>query len=144
MLQRFCENFQYAGLLNRGAKEPNPYIRLALASAFCLGGFAFNIHRTLKFFNPLLSETYEYVDNDLNFRFIGEQVSHHPAISTCYAEGEGYTFYTNSNSAYKFMLMKGSLEFTPLSRSYISFENFNETITHSKPYIDLLEDLINF
>jgi oxysterol-binding protein-related protein 3/6/7 len=133
MLQRFCENFQYAGLLNRAAKDSNPYLRMALVSAFCVGGFAFNVNRTLKFFNPLLSETYEYVDNDLNFRYFGEQVSHHPAITACYAEGDGYTFYTNSNSAYKFLLMKGCLEFYPLGRSYITFENFNETITYTKP-----------
>ena len=132
-LQRFCESFQYADLLNRGAKEPNPYIRLALCAAFCIGGFAFNINRTLKFFNPLLSETYEYIDNDLNFRYFGEQVSHHPAITACYAEGEGYTYHANSNSAYKFMLMKGSLEFKPLGRTYITFDNFNETITYTKP-----------
>ncbi len=134
MLQRFCECFQYAALLNRAAKDPNPYIRMALCAAFTISSFAFNIYRTLKFFNPLLSETYEYIDNDLNFRFFAEQVSHHPAITACFAEGEGYTFYANSNSAYKFMLLKGCLEFTPLGKSYHTFENFNnEVISISKP-----------
>jgi len=132
-LQRFCEGFQYADLLNRGAKEPNPYIRLALCAAFCLGAFAFNINRTLKFFNPLLTETYEYIDNDLNFRYYAEQVSHHPAISASYAEGEGYTYHSNSNATYKFQLLKGCLNFTPLGRTYITFDNFNETISYTKP-----------
>lgn len=119
--------------MNRGAKDPNPYIRLATCAAFAMGSFAINIYRTLKFFNPLLSETYEYIDNDLNFRFFAEQVSHHPAISACYAEGDGFTFYSNSHSSYKFILMKGCMEFTPLGKSYFTFDNFNETITVIKP-----------
>lgn len=134
MLQRFCENFHYASLLNRAAKEPNPHIRLALTSAFCISSFAFNIYRTLKFFNPLLTETYEYIDNDLNFRFIGEQVSHHPAISAYYAEGDGYYTYGNSNSSYKFQILKGSLEFTPLGKTYVHLDNFNETLSYIKPH----------
>jgi len=82
----------------------------------------------------LLSETYEYIDNDLNFRYFAEQVSHHPAITACYAEGESYTYHGNSNAAYKFMLMRGCLEFTPLGRTYITFEKFNETISYTKPH----------
>jgi len=36
MLQRCCESFQYAGLLNRAANDPNPHIRLASCAAFCV------------------------------------------------------------------------------------------------------------
>jgi hypothetical protein len=133
MLQRNCEPLQYAYLLNRASKEQNPYIRLALISAFGISGYAFNIHRTLKFFNPLLSETYEYVDNKLNLRYFSEQVSHHPAISACYCEGDGYEYYNNSHSSYKFHLMKGCLEFSPLGRTFINLKNFNETITFTRP-----------
>jgi hypothetical protein len=133
MLQRFCEPFQYAAVLNRSAKEPNPYIRLALCAAFSMGSIAINIYRTLKFFNPLLSETYENIDNDLNFRYFAEQVSHHPSITACYGEGDGYTYYANSLSDYKFQLMKGCLVFTSLGKTYYTFENFNEVITIVKP-----------
>ena len=59
-------------------------------------------------------ETYEYIDNDLEFRFYAEQVSHHPAISACYVEGNGYNFSTNSHSKSNFLLTKGALEFQNL------------------------------
>ena len=133
MLQRLCENFQYAECLNRAAKDEDQYIRLALIGAFGVGGYALNIHRTLKFFNPLLSETYEYIDNNLKFRYFAEQVSHHPAISACYAEGEGYTIYTNTNAVSKFKIMNGSLEFHPIGKTYVNLDKFNEVITFTKP-----------
>jgi hypothetical protein len=133
MLQRLCENFQYAELLNRAANEPDRFIRLALVAAFQVGGYAMNIYRILKFFNPLLSETYEYIDNDMGFRYVAEQVSHHPAISACYAEGEGYNFYTNTNAESKFHLMKGCLEFHPIGRTFVNFTKFNDQVTYTKP-----------
>ena len=119
--------------MNSAAKDPNPYKRLALVGAFCIGGYALNIYRTLKFFNPMLSETYEYIDNDLNFRYYAEQVSHHPAISACYVEGDGFKYYTNTNAESKFLFSKGALEFQPIGRTFVNFSNFNETITFNKP-----------
>ena len=38
--------------------------------------------RTKKPFNPMLGETYELVTED--FKFISEQVSHHPPVSACH------------------------------------------------------------
>ena len=133
MLQRFCEPFQYAGLLNRAANDPNPRIRLALSAAFCICGFAYSINRTLKFFNPVLGETFEYIDNDLEFRYFGEQVSHHPAISAMFAEGHDWELYANTNAKSKFDLVGNSLEFAPIGRTHIKFFKYNEQISYSKP-----------
>jgi hypothetical protein len=133
MLQRLCENFQYAKLLNRAALEQNPYIRLALIGAFGISAFSLNPKRTLKFFNPLLGETYEYVDNEMHFRYFAEQVSHHPAISACHAEGENWVYYGNTNLKSQFKLMKSMLEFHPISRIYITLKTFDEQISMSKP-----------
>jgi hypothetical protein len=133
MLQRLCENMQYASLLNRAASDPDRYIRMALVAGFQIGGYAMNIYRILKFFNPLLSETYEYIDNELGFRYVAEQVSHHPAISACYAEGDGFHFYTNTNAESKFLIMKGCLEFQPIGRTHINFDKFNDKISFTKP-----------
>ena len=41
MLQRLCENFQYAKCLNQAAISTNPAMRLAYIAAFAVGGFAF-------------------------------------------------------------------------------------------------------
>lgn len=132
-LQRLCENFQYAEILKRAGKENNSSKRLALVAAFALGGFSMNVHRTLKPFNPLLGETYEYVDKDLGFRYFAEQVSHHPPISSCYVESDDYILYTNSNAKSTFSLSKGALEFHPTGRTFIVFNKFNETISLTKP-----------
>lgn len=134
MLQKLCENFQYAYVLNNAAQEPNSYIRLALSATFCIGGFTMNVRRAAKYFNPLLGETFEYVDNTLGYRFFSEQVSHHPAISACFAEGKDWTFYANSNALTKFIIT-GALDIVNLGKSYINFPNFNETVAYTKPMI---------
>jgi len=133
MLQRFAEPFQYARLLNRASKDQNPHIRLALCAAFCTSGFAFSKDRTLKFFNPVLGETYELVDNEIGFRYFGEQVSHHPAISAMFSEGDGWELYANTNAKSKFDLIANCLEFAPIGRTHIKFSDFNEQISYSKP-----------
>ena len=133
-LQKFCEPFQYAHLLNSGAQEPNPYIRLAKSAAFCIGQFVLNNGRQSKFFNPLLYETYEYVDNEQNFRYMSEQVSHHPAISAYYAEGEGWNIYANTNSIIKFMIT-GKLIVDALGKTYITYENYNDVNAFTRPKV---------
>ncbi len=132
MLQKLCENFQYADLLNKAAKDPNPYMRLAYVACFNIGGFTMNIHRAKKLFNPILFETYEYIDNNLNYRFFSEQVSHHPAISAFFAEGEGWNIYSNNNSKQKISLT-GSIEVKNLEKTYLNFTNFSEEINYTKP-----------
>lgn len=132
MLQKLCENFQYAAVLNEASKEPNPYLRLAYCACFCIGGFTMNTKRAKKFFNPLLFETFEYIDNTLNYRYFAEQVSHHPAISACYAEGDGWKFFTNNNAIIKFMLT-GKMEVNNVGRCYVHFHRFNDNIVFTKP-----------
>ena len=132
MLEKLCENFQYASVLNSAAVDPNPYMRLAYCACFCIGGFTMNPYRAKKYFNPLLFETYEYIDNKLNYRFFAEQVSHHPAISACYAEGAGWSFFTNNNAIIKF-LISGKMEVNNVGRCYVHFDNFNEDIVFNKP-----------
>ena len=133
-LQKFCEPFQYAHLLNTAANEPNPYIRLAKSACFCIGQFVMNNGRQAKFFNPLLYETYEYVDNEQNFRYMSEQVSHHPAISAYYAEGDGWNIFANTNSIIKFIIT-GRLEVNALGRTYITYENYNDVNSFTKPKV---------
>ena len=46
-------------------------------------------------FNPLLGETYELVNK--NIEFISEQVSHHPPITANYCRGKNEKFVIWSN-----------------------------------------------
>lgn len=123
MLQKMCENFENAYILNKAAKEKDPYIRLAYVATFCVSMHSLNPQRVTKFFNPLLGETFEYVDNEQNFRYFAEQVSHHPAITACYVEGDGYKFYSNTNVKTHFKLFKNSLEFHMQSCPHVKFDD---------------------
>ena len=134
MLQRLCETFRFADLLNLAAKEKNPHIRLAYVAAFCVCGYKLHSSRLTKFFNPVLGETFEYVDNKLNFRYFAEQVSHHPAISAMHCEGDGWVIYANTNAKAVFNLFGNALEIDPIGRTFVKFfDHDDELISITKP-----------
>ncbi|OQV19046.1 Oxysterol-binding protein-related protein 3 [Hypsibius exemplaris] len=87
MLQRLCEEMEYCELLDKAADCIDPVERMTLVATFAISGFASAYYRaSTKPFNPLLGETYECIREDKGFRYVGEQVSHHPPISACHAE----------------------------------------------------------
>ena len=87
-LQRLAEVMQYAELLDKAAAADDPEDRIAYIGAFVVAGLSPNFCRLSKPFNPLLLETFE-LERD-GYRFVAEQVSHHPPISALYAEGENF------------------------------------------------------
>ncbi|XP_055347051.1 oxysterol-binding protein-related protein 3-like isoform X2 [Paramacrobiotus metropolitanus] len=87
MLQRLAEELEYCELLDRAADCADPVERMTLVATFAVSGFASTFYRaSTKPFNPILGETYECVREDKGFRYVAEQVSHHPPISACHAE----------------------------------------------------------
>ena len=86
---------KYDYLLDEAAKCPDPTRRLALSAIHAIAGFNDIKNRHKKQFNPILGETYELVSD--NYRFISEQISHHPPISAMLVEGKAYkvTAYTH-------------------------------------------------
>jgi hypothetical protein len=46
------------------------------------------------------SETFEYVRLDREYRYVSEQVSHHPPISACWAEGPRWRYYGEERTNY--------------------------------------------
>lgn len=133
-LQKFCEPLQYGYLLNQAAKERNRYLRLCYTAIFNIGQFVLNNGRQTKYFNPLLFETFEYVDNEQNLRYFAEQVSHHPAISAFYAEGEGWNMYGNTNASINFRIT-GKLDVEAPGRSYVTYTDFSDKVSFTKPTI---------
>eukprot|EP01118_Nematostelium_gracile_P019472 TRINITY_DN9032_c0_g1_i1.p1 TRINITY_DN9032_c0_g1~~TRINITY_DN9032_c0_g1_i1.p1 ORF type:complete len:483 (-),score=130.09 TRINITY_DN9032_c0_g1_i1:22-1392(-) len=101
-LMRLCEQMQYSELLDRAAASDNSIERLTLISTFAISLYTV-AERIGKPFNPLLGETYEYVDPQRdNFRFLGEQVSHHPPIGACHCETNSWIFWEAQNLKSKF------------------------------------------
>ncbi|XP_050297078.1 oxysterol-binding protein-related protein 3-like isoform X2 [Anthonomus grandis grandis] len=112
-LQRLCEELEYSELLDRAAITEDPYERMVQIAAFAVSAYASTLSRAgNKPFNPLLGETYECIREDRGFRFIAEQVSHHPPVSACYAESSNFTFWQDARIKTKFW--GKSMEFQPV------------------------------
>lgn len=73
--------------------ESDPHRRIAFVAAFAMSNYSSTIGRIAKPFNPMLGETFEYVRLDKNYRYYSEQVSHHPPVSACWAEGQDWRYY---------------------------------------------------
>lgn len=77
---------------------------------FAASGLSATINRVKKPFNPILGETYEFACP--KFKYISEQVSHHPPISVGYAENEHFEFLSDNNVTTSFW--GKSITVTPL------------------------------
>ncbi|KAJ0058626.1 hypothetical protein NL108_018008 [Boleophthalmus pectinirostris] len=103
LLQRVSEELEYSELLDTANHTDDPYIRMVYVAAFSISGYAWASWRNrYKPFNPVLGETYESVREDRGFRYVSEQVSHHPPISACHAESENFTFWQDQRWKNKF------------------------------------------
>ena len=90
-LQRTCEMLmQQQDLLKVAANQTEDSARrLALCAIHSIVMYHDIKRRTRKTFNPMLGETYEMVMED--FKYISEQVSHHPPISAFHVDGENFS-----------------------------------------------------
>ncbi|NXI38955.1 OSBL7 protein, partial [Galbula dea] len=112
-LQRLCEELEYSELLDRASRARDPRQRLVYVAAFAVSAYASTYYRAgSKPFNPVLGETYECVRPDRGFRFISEQVCHHPPISACHAESDNFIFWQDMRWKNKFW--GKSLEIVPM------------------------------
>jgi len=98
-LQVMSEPLQYSALLDKCAKQDSEFLRLAYLAAFNCALYSTAI-RTRKPFNPILGETFE-IDNE-NFRFLAEQVSHHPPIGVSETVSKDYTLQLETELKSKF------------------------------------------
>lgn len=103
MLQRMAEDMEFSECLDVAARESNPHRRIAFVAAFAMSNYSSTIGRIAKPFNPMLGETFEYVRLDKEYRYMSEQVSHHPPISACWAESPYWRYYGEVDAQNKFM-----------------------------------------
>ena len=89
-LQWLCEELEYSDLVDKAVSSCTPLERMSLVAAFAISAYG-STRARYKPFNPLLGETYECVRKDKGFRFISEQVSHHPPVSCVHATGIGWS-----------------------------------------------------
>ncbi|PPQ82921.1 hypothetical protein CVT26_005088, partial [Gymnopilus dilepis] len=105
MLQRMAEDMEFVECLDIASHERDPLRRIAFVAAFAMSNYSSTIGRIAKPFNPMLvsSETFEYVRLDKQYRYVSEQVSHHPPISACWAESTSWHYYGEVDAQNKFM-----------------------------------------
>lgn len=120
MLQRMAEDMEYSELLDIGARQKGSTERILYVAAFAMSNYSSTVGRIAKPFNPLLGETYEYVRRDKAFRYISEQVSHHPPVSACYCESANYDFFAEVDVKSKFW--GKSFEILPQGVSHVNLK----------------------
>ncbi|XP_060111399.1 oxysterol-binding protein-related protein 7 isoform X2 [Heteronotia binoei] len=124
-LQRLCEELEYSSLLDAASRSPDPCERLLCMAAFAVSAYASTYSRAgSKPFNPVLGETYECVRPDKGFRFISEQVCHHPPISACHAESDNFVFWQDMKWKNKFW--GKSLEIIPVGTVNVRLPRFGD------------------
>ncbi|CAG9854060.1 unnamed protein product [Phyllotreta striolata] len=125
MLQRLTEDFEYAELLDSAANCTDPCEQLAYVAAFTISSYSTTSVRTGKPFNPLLGETYECDrTDDLGWRIINEQVSHHPPMVAQYCEGKNWVCWQEFTMTSKF---RGKyLQVIPLGNAQVEFNDGNK------------------
>ncbi|XP_035386523.1 oxysterol-binding protein-related protein 3 isoform X5 [Electrophorus electricus] len=117
-LQRLCEELEYSELLDRAALTQDPFERMVYIATFAVSGYAASYYRAGgKPFNPLLGETYECERPEKGFRFIAEQVSHHPPISACHADSKNFIFWQDMRWKNKFW--GKSMEIVPVGTTHV-------------------------
>lgn len=137
-LQRVNEHLEYQEQLKMANKCMDPYMRLALVFSTQYMLCANVIKRLAKTFNPLLGETYEYINKDL--RCVMEQVSHHPPICAFHAESNDFILEGN-------LLMKTSLKLTsfkliPTGELTIRLKATGEVFTQTRAYCRLYNYIV--
>lgn len=121
MLQRLTEDYEYTDLLDKAAACQDPCEQLAYVAAFTISSYSTTSNRTGKPFNPLLGETYECDrTDDLGWRCLAEQVSHHPPMAAIHCEGRGWACWQEFTMTTKF---RGKyLQVIPLGNAYVEFK----------------------
>ncbi|XP_051522757.1 oxysterol-binding protein-related protein 7 isoform X3 [Myxocyprinus asiaticus] len=125
LLQRLCEELEYSDLLDTANHTDDPYQRMVYIAAFAISGYATAQYRNrYKPFNPVLGETFECIREDRGFRYISEQVSHHPPISACHAESDNFNFWQDQRWKNKFW--GKSLEIIPTGMVNVTLKKYGD------------------
>ncbi|XP_063041424.1 oxysterol-binding protein-related protein 3a isoform X2 [Engraulis encrasicolus] len=130
-LQKLCEEMEYTQLLDTAAHTDDPQLRMVYVAVFAVSAYASTYHRAGgKPFNPVLGETYECDRPDKGFRFIAEQVSHHPPVSACHCESKNFTVWQDVRWKNKFW--GKSMEIVPMGNTHVVLPGFGDHYEWSK------------
>jgi len=117
MLQRMSEDLEFSECLDAAALQSDSTRRIMYVAAFAMSNYSSTIGRIAKPFNPMLGETFEYVSVDGQYRYISEQVSHHPPISACFCESPSWEYMGCVDAKSRFL--GRSFDITPTGVAHV-------------------------
>uniref|UniRef100_W5KPG2 Oxysterol-binding protein n=1 Tax=Astyanax mexicanus TaxID=7994 RepID=W5KPG2_ASTMX len=132
-LQRLTEYMEHMYLIHQANTSTDSIQRMKCVAAFAVSAVASQWERTGKPFNPLLGETYELIREDLGFRWVSEQVSHHPPVSAFHAEGLKDDFLFHGSIYPKLKFWGKSVEAEPRGIITLELPKHNEAYTWTNP-----------
>uniref|UniRef100_A0AAR2KK33 Oxysterol-binding protein n=1 Tax=Pygocentrus nattereri TaxID=42514 RepID=A0AAR2KK33_PYGNA len=132
-LQRLTEYMEHTYLIHQANTSTDSIQRMKCVAAFAVSAVASQWERTGKPFNPLLGETYELIREDLGFRWVSEQVSHHPPVSAFHAEGLKDDFLFHGSIYPKLKFWGKSVEAEPRGIITLELPKHNEAYTWTNP-----------
>ncbi|XP_040910704.1 oxysterol-binding protein-related protein 1-like isoform X2 [Toxotes jaculatrix] len=132
-LQRLTEYMEHTYLIHQANATTDSVERMKCVAAFAVSAVASQWERTGKPFNPLLGETYELIRDDLGFRWVSEQVSHHPPVSAFQAEGLKEDFVFHGSIYPKIKFWGKSIEAEPKGLITLELPKYNEAYTWTNP-----------
>ncbi|KAL0966156.1 hypothetical protein UPYG_G00291610 [Umbra pygmaea] len=132
-LQRLTEYMEHTYLIHQANATTDSVERMKCVAAFAVSAVASQWERTGKPFNPLLGETYELIREDLGFRWMSEQVSHHPPVSAFHAEGMHEDFLFHGSIYPKLKFWGKSVEAEPKGIISLELPKYNEAYTWTNP-----------
>ncbi|KAF7706665.1 hypothetical protein HF521_019919 [Silurus meridionalis] len=132
-LQRLTEYMEHTYLIHQANASTDSIHRMKCVAAFAVSAVASQWERTGKPFNPLLGETYELIRDDLGFRWMSEQVSHHPPVSAFHAEGLNDDFVFHGSIYPKLKFWGKSVEAEPRGIITLELPKQKEAYTWTNP-----------
>jgi len=135
ILQRSIEFLEFTSCLDTAAKKKSSFVRHGFVVGFALSPLPIAENRWRLDFNPILGETFEYIDARAAspVKCFTEQVSHHPPVAAVHAENDNFRFYQNYTAVTNFL--GNSLEVSTNSKSYVYMKQSKEEFIILAPKI---------
>jgi hypothetical protein len=116
--QRLCEELEYTDLIDSASNCQDPFDRMVYIAAFVISSYSSSYYRSgAKNFNPLLGETYELIRPDKGWKYVAEQVSHHPPVSSCHCSSKNFIHEQSIKKRAQQWLLQ--LFFSPPNASFV-------------------------
>nr|XP_020473433.1 LOW QUALITY PROTEIN: oxysterol-binding protein-related protein 2-like [Monopterus albus] len=133
LLQRISEYMECTHLIYKACGLSDSVDRMQVVAAFAVSTVASQWERTGKPFNPLLGETYELIREEEGYRWITEQVSHHPPVSAFHAESLKQEFELHGSMCPKLKFWGKSVEVQPRGTMTLELLKHKEVYTWTYP-----------